>query len=347
MSQRLLDHSTDLKRLLEEGYELEIKGPLALVHHIPYINSNKEIAYGSLVSELTLTGDKTLKPDNHVIHFIGDHPCDKQGQRLMGISHQSVSKNLGEGVIIQHSFSNKPTDGYKNYYEKFVQYITVISSPAVSMDLNVTSQTYFVPETEDDSVFCYRDTNSGRASIGGITDKLRSQLIGIVGLGGTGSYVLDFIAKTPVKEIHIFDGDDFVQHNAFRSPGAPSIEELRSCKKKTRYHSEKYSKMHTQVIPHSEYLDNSNIRELEFLDYVFICIDNGSSKKLIIDFLVNKGIPFFDVGIGLQVYENTLLGHARVTTGTVGAYEKALQSIDFSDGEKDEAYQSKIGRAHV
>ena len=25
--------------------------------------------------------------------------------------------------------------------------------------------------------------------------------IGIVGLGGTGSYVLDFIAKTPVKEI--------------------------------------------------------------------------------------------------------------------------------------------------
>jgi tRNA A37 threonylcarbamoyladenosine dehydratase len=33
-----------------------------------------------------------------------------------------------------------------------------------------------------------------------INDKLKPLRIGIVGLGGTGSYVLDFVAKTPVKE---------------------------------------------------------------------------------------------------------------------------------------------------
>ena len=50
----------------------------------------------------------------------------------------------------------------------------------------------------------------------------------ILGLGGTGSYILDLVAKTPVKEIHLYDGDTFYQHNAFRSPGAPSSDELRA-----------------------------------------------------------------------------------------------------------------------
>jgi tRNA A37 threonylcarbamoyladenosine dehydratase len=54
--------------------------------------------------------------------------------------------------------------------------------------------------------------------------------------GGTGSYVLDFVAKTPVKEIHLFDGDIFDQHNAFRAPGAPSGEELEQRLKKVAVH---------------------------------------------------------------------------------------------------------------
>jgi hypothetical protein len=35
--------------------------------------------------------------------------------------------------------------------------------------------------------------------------------------------VLDFTAKTHVKEIHLFDGDTFFQHNAFRAPGAANL----------------------------------------------------------------------------------------------------------------------------
>ncbi|WP_318271316.1 ThiF family adenylyltransferase [Sphingobacterium cellulitidis] len=46
--------------------------------------------------------------------------------------------------------------------------------------------------------------------------KLERQKIAIIGLGGTGAYILDMVAKTPVKEIHLFDGDSFDQHNAFR-----------------------------------------------------------------------------------------------------------------------------------
>ena len=59
--------------------------------------------------------------------------------------------------------------------------------------------------------------------------------VAIAGPGGTGSYVLDLVAKTPVRDIHLFDGDSFMSHNAFRAPGAASLEELRALPKKVDY----------------------------------------------------------------------------------------------------------------
>jgi hypothetical protein len=79
-----------------------------------------------------------------------------------------------------------------------------------------------VIKSTDDSVFRHIDTASARAHIVAITEKLKVSKIAIVGVGGTGSYVLDHVARTPVREIDLFDRDHFLQHNAFRSPGAPS-----------------------------------------------------------------------------------------------------------------------------
>ena len=45
MSQRLIDHNQDLKRLIDEGYEIEVKGGYLITHHIPYVNKSKEIKY--------------------------------------------------------------------------------------------------------------------------------------------------------------------------------------------------------------------------------------------------------------------------------------------------------------
>src|SRR5208283_2007647 len=117
--------------------------------------------------------------------------------------------------------------GYKDHYEKMTTYAAIISNPARTIDPHATAQTFPVIEAEDeDSVFHYLDTASSRAEITAVTRKLELKKLAIVGVGGTGSYVLDLTAKTPVKEIHLFDGDGFLQHNGFRSPGAPSSEEL-------------------------------------------------------------------------------------------------------------------------
>ena len=75
MLQQLINHSPDLKRLQNEGYELEVKGGYLLIHHIPYVNHSREVKYGILVSELSLANSqKTIKPSTHVINFIGEYP---------------------------------------------------------------------------------------------------------------------------------------------------------------------------------------------------------------------------------------------------------------------------------
>ena len=78
-------------------------------------------------------------------------------------------------------------------------YVAILSGPAVAIDSSMTARTFppIPVEKEDDSPFCYLDTASSRAEITKIMAKLEKQKIAIVGLGGTGSYVFDLVAKTP------------------------------------------------------------------------------------------------------------------------------------------------------
>jgi hypothetical protein len=94
MSHRLINHSPDLTRLQNEGYELEIRGAFLLVHHVPYVNANRQVKYGTLVSTLTLSGDATGVPDSHVMHFIGEHPCNASGGIITAIQQHNCQPQL-------------------------------------------------------------------------------------------------------------------------------------------------------------------------------------------------------------------------------------------------------------
>jgi hypothetical protein len=116
MSQQLINRSPDLKRLRDEGYDIEVRSNHLLIKRVPYVNSKKEVKYGTLVSGLSLAGDVTTKPDTHVVQFAGDHPCNKDGSEIAKIKHQSVQKLVDSGLEVQHSFSSKPEGGYRDYY---------------------------------------------------------------------------------------------------------------------------------------------------------------------------------------------------------------------------------------
>ena len=347
MSQKLINHNIDLKRLRDEGLNIEARNGLLLVHEIPYLNSQRSIKRGVLVSDLDLAGDKTEKPKNHVIYFIGEYPCNKDGSQIKQLMHQSQTKSLAGGIQINHSFSNKPKGGYNDYYEKVTTYIKIISGPAKSLDNSVSEKVFRVIESHDDSVFNYYDTNSSRAGILEISSMLEEQKIAIIGLGGTGSYILDMVSKTPVKEIHLFDGDKFLSHNAFRCPGAPSIESLHALRNKTEYFEQIYSAMHKNIIAHVEFITAENLDNLKVMDFVFICIDRNNIKQVIFNKLVELGIPFIDVGMGIEVAEDgSLLGIIRTTTSTDDMRGHIKERITLSE-KTDDAYSSNIQIAEL
>ena len=198
-----------------------------------------------------------------------------------------------------------------------------------------------IQEVDSDSAHYYMDTNTSRANIYPINSKLTGHKVAIVGIGGTGSYILDLIAKTWVSEIHLFDGDLFCQHNAFRSPGAPSIELLDSKMKKVNYMASIYSNMHKHIVPHDYYIHEENINELNEMSFVFISVDKDPARKLIIDHLLETGVPFADVGLGVNLVDDTLIGSLRVTVGTKDKHDHLVNRIPSGNLDNDE-YGSNI-----
>jgi hypothetical protein len=342
-----------LKRLRDEGFNLEIRGGHLLVKDVPYVNSKKEVRCGILVLKLDLAGDVTTRPGDHVAHFIGEHPCDENGNELERIKNASNRRELDEGVVIDHTFSAKPQPSgvYEDYYDKITTYIAMFSryAQALNESMDITAKTFPAIETgeEKEIVFNYIDTASSRAEIDIVTNKLRSKKLAIVGTGGTGAYVLDYVAKTPVAEIHLFDADEFLQHNALRIPGSRSINELRTKPKKVTYLKGLYSKMHRGIVAHESYVDASNVEQLRGMDFVFLCLDQGAAKKMTIEKLEEFGISFVDVGMGVYITEGALGGILRVTTSTLQQRDHARGRIPFSNGDGNNEYARNIQIAEL
>ncbi|MBD0403236.1 ThiF family adenylyltransferase [Flammeovirga sp. EKP202] len=322
MSLPQIGHSKDLQRLQNEGYEVIIMNNAhIMISNIPYLNKELQIKRGNLIASLNLNGGAVLKPVNHTAHFIGEYPHNRDGSPMRNIVNSQGEFRVNGRVTANFFLSSKPLHKggkYDDYYDLFTTYIKMLSSPAESLDNKVTAKS-FNPISNDGNVgpFEYVDTNSCRANISFLEQKFINQNIGIIGVGGTGSYILDLVAKTPVKKILIFDGDNFLQHNAFRSPGAPTLEELREKENKAIRFAEKYSNMHKNVVANTDFLVEDNLNQLNGLTFVFIAIDDNESKKPIIGYLVSNSIPFIDVGISVRMNEGQdLSGTLRTTLVT-------------------------------
>ncbi|SMG42688.1 ThiF family protein [Marivirga sericea] len=319
MSLLQINHNPDLKQLRNDGYEITIKGGHLCVHHIPYVSPSGMILYGMMISKLDLISNlKIGKPNTHVAYFSGEAPCDGKGSILNKIVIGS-QKQVFDGIEVNHTLSSKPgPQGYLNQYEKVVAYVRLIEAQAQSIDPKVTARTFkvMIDDGSEDQHFMYPDTNSSRANIEELNDKFTNQNIAIIGLGGTGSYVLDAVSKTRVNSIGIFDGDQMKVHNAFRSPGAYSIDDLNMFEKKVNILYKTYSNISKVIQPYPEFISEDNINKLDRYSFVFVCVDDADSRKLISTYLIDKGIPFIDVGMGVLKVNNQLIGMVRTTLVT-------------------------------
>ena len=287
MSHALIARNSDLRRLQNEGYTLRIvDGGYLLTENVPYVTASREVQEGALVMELTLSGDLTARPTTHVAHWTGEFPYDASGKKLLALIRENPrQKSLSNSLPPTYQLSAKPKDGYRDYHHKVTTYVEILSREARRISPEATAQQWRVIADQDDadSVFLFADTASARQNTTDLARKLQNERIAIVGVGGTGSYILDFVAKTWVREVHLFDDDPFLQHNAFRSPGPFSRDELEGGPIKSQFHVERYSRMRKALTAHNTCIDETNVGQLGAFDTVFLCMDGHPIKAQILE----------------------------------------------------------------
>ncbi len=333
----LVDRSPDLFRLIEEDYDVEIRDGNLLVHHVPYVNNSDQVAYCILVSELSTNGEQTITPGRHEVWVMGEIPHDHQGNKITIIADEE-RHDYGDGLIASCRLSGKPGgQPPRDYHQKMSNYVTILGSYARALDPSATHKNYPPRETSaEESVFCYHDAASSRAGLSAITSKLKLGKVAIVGLGGTGSYILDLAAKTSVSEIHLFDDDVLYAHNAFRAPGAAALDEVKVSPLKVEYFAKKYSVFRRNIVPHPVRVAAENAEELLGMDFVFLAMDAGLAKRDIVERLIAHEIPFVDSGMGVKRQDNSLRGILRVTTGIKDHYDHLERRISYADVDADE-----------
>ena len=85
MSQELISRREDLKRLVEDGYEIEVRSGYLVLHRVPYVTSERTVRYGQLICPLSETGP----PQDHTMYFAGEYPCDDQGMPIEALRNSS------------------------------------------------------------------------------------------------------------------------------------------------------------------------------------------------------------------------------------------------------------------
>jgi hypothetical protein len=342
---QLVSHNDDLRRLVEKGFAVAIDGGYLVVRDIPYLDNLKHLNWGAFVAKLEFVDKLTVKQDDHQVWFAGSVPHGLDGNPISNLAGGPTPLALSEAsndVVIQRRFSNKPkvTGVFADFYEKIDSYLTIISGPAMELH-GANPYTFRVVEKATDSPFKLHDTLTSRAEITDLGAKVVNDVVAVIGLGGTGAYVLDFLVKTPVREIRGFDFDFFHVHNAFRSPGR--LEENELGKPKADVYGGRYDYFRHRLKIERKRIDSSSDADLQGVTFAFVCVDKGSSRSGIFDLLISKGIPFIDVGMGLDRKRGPINGMARATYYSSENAQRVRDKglVEMSD-QPDDIYRTNI-----
>ena len=307
-----------IERLLEEGYALYRRG-IYIVAAVPYLDSAGNPHTGLMIDTLNLDPDGRVRvaPANHQMYFVGQQPYDDKGRILFGGAGANAVP-LFDGKMSSFYWSWKQLDSagnkrdYHDLYEKFTEYSAYISGPAEEKfpEYKITP---FAGRAQGETTcpFPFEDMNSARANLCELDKLIESDSIAIIGAGGTGSYIFDFLSKTRVQKIKIFDFDIFDLHNAFRIPGATNREELGQPKVdviKTRYEG-----WHAGAKFVEAKLDGESEAYLDGVTFAFLAVDKIGPRRDIAKLLRAKGIQFIVVGMGIHHGNPGLTGMVETT----------------------------------
>lgn len=339
---RLASRNPDLQKLIDRGYALRIDSNYLVVRDIPYLDAAGDLCWGAIVTTINFIDNDRVAPHDHQVFFAGGVPYGLNSKPIPFLGGGTASVPLAKAdVVVERSFSNKPPQGLPDFFVKIEHYLTVLSGPARDRFPDANPFTFNVDDDAGPkSVFHHQDTLTSRALIGDLSAKFAGQDVAVIGLGGTGAYVLDYLVKTPVDRIHGFDPRPFHVHNAFRAPGQLLPDELG--KPKAEVYQKRYETFRTGLHLEAKAIDGSCEADFAGVTFAFVCIDKGGARAEIFDLLMRLGIPFVDVGMGLVRTNGALAGMVRTDLLLPGQAQEVLDKklIPLTDPPGDEYRQN-------
>lgn len=345
----LVSRNDDIRRLVERGYAVTFDSNYLVVRDIPYLGPERQLMWGAIVTLLEFIDDARVKQQNHQVSFAGGAPHGLDGKPIPNIGdtpHTVLLSDAEPRVVVERQFSNKPDAGYADFFDKIERYVTIISGPAMELH-GVTPLTFRAYEpAPDESVFKFRDMLTARAEIGDLAAAFKEEVVAVIGLGGTGGYVLDFMVKTPTREVRGYDADGYHVHNAYRSPGRLEPHELGQSK--AEVYAARYENFRHRLTIETKFIDADSHDELNGVTFAFVCVDKGTARAAIIELLIAKGIPFIDVGMGLARRGGPIKGSMRVTHfGKENAEAVRAMNLVPTHDAQDNIYKTNIQIAEL
>ena len=139
MSRGLIARSSDLRTLETDRYSLRIVDDAFLViSGVPYVTVTQQVLRAELVMILTLRGDETAKPGDHVAYWSGEHPHRADGKTLDALlvpnsRRQSVCPSFPSVLM----FSAKAD--YRDYHHKVTTYAEILGREARLIEPGATA----------------------------------------------------------------------------------------------------------------------------------------------------------------------------------------------------------------
>lgn len=350
MSNALVSRNDDIRRLVEKGYAIAFdSNQYLVVRDIPYLDAGLEVRTGAIVSKFIDHGGDRITPHDHQVFFAGSHPYGLDGKPIPNLGGGTTGLALSDAskdVVVERSFSNKPKENgefraFRDFFEKIESYVNIVAGPAIQRHRANPFTFRQVESGPADSPFKFRDTLTSRAEIGDLAAKFKDDVVAVIGLGGTGAYLLEYLVKTPVREIRAFDFDYFHVHTAFRSPGR--LEPSEFGKTKAEVYQSRYENFRAGLRITCKFIDSACADDLKGVTFAFVCVDKGSSRAGIFDLLIELKIPFIDVGMGLDRRRGPIDGTVRTTYYSAGRAEELRDQrlADLAD-DPDDIYRATI-----
>ena len=140
MSRGLIARSSDLKKLEADRYSLRIVDDAFLViGGVPYVTVAQQVQRAELVMVLTLRGDETAKPGDHVAYWSGEHPHRADGRTLDALlvpnsSQQSVCPSFPSVFMLSAKAD------YRDYHHKATTYAEILGREARLIEPGATAR---------------------------------------------------------------------------------------------------------------------------------------------------------------------------------------------------------------